>query len=303
MKNKKMILGIAFVVIFTLSIASCSGKNSGGIGGGGKSLNSAEDLKAYLDKQPANSPDKPIRVTMAANGPMLPKIAEAINSAGKYVSLNLSGNLLTTIPDEAFYECETLVNITIPNSVTSIERRAFSGCTSLTSINIPASVTSIEGGAFSNCTSLTSITIPNSVTSIGGAAFGGCTRLTSITIPNSVTSIGGWAFHDCTSLASITIPNSVTSIGEEAFEKCTGLTSITIPKSVTTIERWAFSDCTSLTSVTFEGTIASGNLGTNVPAGWMSPFDGDLRAKYLAGGIGTYKTTAPVEYNSKWTKQ
>jgi len=29
-----------------------------------------------------------------------------------------------------------------------------------------------------------------------------------------------------------------------------------------------------------------------------------LRAKYLAGGIGTYTTTAPVnDNNSKWTKQ
>jgi hypothetical protein len=28
-----------------------------------------------------------------------------------------------------------------------------------------------------------------------------------------------------------------------------------------------------------------------------------LRAKYLAGGIGTYTTTAPVDRNAKWTKQ
>jgi hypothetical protein len=29
-----------------------------------------------------------------------------------------------------------------------------------------------------------------------------------------------------------------------------------------------------------------------------------LRAKYLAGGIGTYTTTAPVDpNNAKWTKQ
>jgi len=35
----------------------------------------------------------------------------------------------------------------------------------------------------------------------------------------------------------------------------------------------------------------------------MSPRDGDLREKYLAGGIGTYTTTAPVNDFSKWTKQ
>jgi hypothetical protein len=28
-----------------------------------------------------------------------------------------------------------------------------------------------------------------------------------------------------------------------------------------------------------------------------------LRAKYLAGGVGTYTTTAPVSTSSVWTKQ
>jgi len=28
-----------------------------------------------------------------------------------------------------------------------------------------------------------------------------------------------------------------------------------------------------------------------------------LQEKYLAGGIGTYTTTAPVNENSKWTKK
>jgi HKD family nuclease len=89
---------------------------------GGQTINSAEDLKKYLDSQPANSPDKPIKISMSVNAPMLPKIVEAINSAGKYVNLNLSGNALTTIPEWAFSNereetgCDTLVGITIPNS-------------------------------------------------------------------------------------------------------------------------------------------------------------------------------------------
>jgi len=224
MKSKKMIFGIALVAIFVFTAATCFSQS----GGGGRTLNSAEDLKKYLDSQPANSPDKPIRVTMAANGPMLPKIAEAINSAGKYVSLTLSGNALTTIPDEAFVRCETLTSVTIPDSVTSIGRAAFVQCTSLASVIIPNSVTSIGYGTFAG-TGLTSITIPNNVTSIGDGAFAYCTRLTSVTIGNSVTSIGGETFALCTSLTSITIPNSVTSIGESAFGSCTSLTSVNIP--------------------------------------------------------------------------
>ena len=108
-------------------------------------------------------------------------------------------------------------------SVTSIGNEAFYNCRGLTSVTIPNSVTSIGSRAFEGCSSLTSITIPNSVTSIGDRAFDGCRGLTSVTIPNSVTSIGGSAFEGCRGLTSITIPNSVTSIGKHAFSEIDGL--------------------------------------------------------------------------------
>jgi hypothetical protein len=225
MKNKFKFVSIAFLAIFTFSSATCFGQSSG------QTINSPEALKTYLDRQPANGPDKPIKVTMAANAPMLPKIAEAMNSAGKYVSLNLSGNALTTIPDKAFYDDKT------------------------------------EKG----CETLVSVTIPDSVNSIGQMAFYGCTSLTSVTIGNSVTSIGQMAFRNCTNLASVTIGSGVTSIGS-----------------------YAFFDCKILTSVTFQGTIASGNFDKDA-------FDGDLRAKYLAGGRGRY--TRPNTSSNTWTKQ
>ena len=81
--------------------------------------------------------------------------------------------------------------------ITSIGYRAFYDCNSLTSITIPNSVTSIGDSAFYNCSSLTSVTIPDSVTSIGSYAFKGCEGLTSITIPDSVVSIDVYAFSDC----------------------------------------------------------------------------------------------------------
>ena len=164
---------------------------------------------------------------------------------------------VTSIGEDAFYDCKSLTSITTPNSVTSIGRSAFYGCKSLTSITIPNSVTSIERSVFSGCSSLTSITIPDSVTSIGGGAFAYCVGLTSITIPNSVTSIGEGAFYDCESLTSITIPDSVASIGKRAFEGCSSLTSITIPNSVTSIERSVFSGCSSLTSITIPKRVTS----------------------------------------------
>ena len=171
-------------------------------------------------------------------------------------------NSITSIGRSAFAHCSSLTSFTIPNSVTSIGSYAFRGCSSLTSVTIPNSITSIGSSAFEECSSLTSFTIPNSVTSIGEWAFRGCSSLKSITIPNSVTSIEGYTFYGCSSLTSVTIPNSVTSIGSSAFEGCSSLTSITIPNTVTSIEWWAFDGCSSLTFVSIPNSVTS--IGSSV---------------------------------------
>ena len=80
---------------------------------------------------------------------------------------------------------------------------AFFGCNGLTSITIPDSVTSIGRETFAGCSRLTSVTIGNGVVSIGVAAFYVCSGLTSITIPDCVTSIGEIAFYYCTNLTTI----------------------------------------------------------------------------------------------------
>ena len=180
---------------------------------------------------------------------------EAFYNCTRLTSITIPDSV-TSIGKSAFYDCFWLASITIPDSVTSIGESAFYGCAKLTSINIPDSVTSIGDYTFASCFSLTSITIPDSVTSIGADAFSN-TLLTSITIPDSVTSIGDYAFYSCESLTSITIPDSVTSIGEGVFCGCTSLTNVTIGNSVTSIGDWTFSGCTSLTSVTIGDSVTS----------------------------------------------
>ena len=164
---------------------------------------------------------------------------------------------ITRIRDLAFYRCESLTSISIPDGVKTIGSYAFSRCIALVSVTIPSGVTMIGDSAFDNCIALKSITIPDGVTSIGYSAFGNCIALVSVTIPSGVTMIGDSAFGNCIALTSITIPNGVTSIGRFAFYGCSGLTSITIPDSVTSIGYSAFGGCDSLTSVTIPDSVTS----------------------------------------------
>jgi hypothetical protein len=322
-KELKTLIPLVLFSLFAFRNIACFGKSDDDksvISSGVKSLNSSEELKAYLDKQNANSPDKPIKVAIKANDMMLDKIIKVLDESGKYVNLNLSGSTIKfirglsgskslvgiTIPDSvtsidngAFSNCTNLASITIPNSITSIGDNTFYNCTSIAIINIPDSITKIGINTFSNCTSLTSITLPGSVNSIGYAAFYHCIKLTSITLPNSITSIAKVTFMDCWNLTSVTIPNSVTSIGMGAFGNCVDLSSITIGNGVTSIESWAFYDCNKLISVTFHGTIPSSGFNNKYP------FMGDLRDKFYAtdasnGTPGTYTRAIGSE---TWTRK
>ena len=178
------------------------------------------------------------------------------NALIKGGNMTVIPNGVTSIGNNAFYDCSGLTSIEIPNSVTSIGDSAFSGCKGLKNVTIGNRVTSIGGSAFSGCSGLISVVIPNSVTSIGNSAFNCCSGLTSIEIPSSVTSIGHSAFYCCSRLTSIEIPSSVTSIGGSAFSGCSGLTSVVIPNSVTSIEG-TFYGCTGLTSVEIPNSVTS----------------------------------------------
>ena len=109
----------------------------------------------------------------------------------------------------------------IPSSVTTIGEDAFRYCNSLISITIPNSIISIGDDAFSECYSLASVVLPESISRIGKGVFSFCYSLTTFNISNSITNIGERAFMECSGLISLTIPNSITTIGEDAFAGCT----------------------------------------------------------------------------------
>ena len=151
-------------------------------------------------------------------------------------------NSVTEIGHGAFYECSSLVNFDIPSTVISIGEQPFYACSSLTNINVDENnpnYISIEGILYDkDLTSLicysarkkdSSFSVPSGINSIKSGAFYACTNLINVEIPNSVTSIESSAFYGCSSLVAIVIPNSVTSIGADILEGCTSLSKISLP--------------------------------------------------------------------------
>ena len=169
------------------------------------------------------------------------------------------------ISDSAFYGCDGIETLVIPDTITSIGQYAFEGCTAEIIWGDNPRITEIGSYTFSKYKG-TSITIPDSVTNIGQYAFRYCNSLESITLPfvgatkngTSNTHFGyifgasSYSYNDDyvpTTLKEVIITGG-TSIGYEAFRGCTALTSITIPDSVTSIGSGAFRGCSSLESIT-----------------------------------------------------
>lgn len=184
-------------------------------------------------------------------------ITEYIGSSGVLVlPESMDGKAVTAIGDYAFYGCESLTEITLPNSVTSIGEGAFADCYNLAQITLPDNLTSIGNVAFCACDSLAEITIPDGVTSIGEWAFTECLNLTEITLPDSIETIGAGVFADCHCLERVHLPDTLTYIGEAAFENCYSLTEIALPDSVTDIGDYAFSDSEELIITVGRGSYA-----------------------------------------------
>ncbi len=82
------------------------------------------------------------RVMLVFNGRL---VAFAAGSGATEVIIPRS---VTSIGDEAFFECSSIELVSIPDSVTSIGDYAFSGCSSLETVAVGSSVESIGEGAF-----------------------------------------------------------------------------------------------------------------------------------------------------------
>ena len=165
-----------------------------------------------------------------------------------------------SLASSAFYECDNLTKITIPQSVTTIGSGAFWKCKKLEQIDMPSNLTCIESWTFYQCDNLSNIVIPDSVTSIGSSAFAYCKKIKTVQMGEGITSIGSQAFYECNSLQSITIPNSVQKIANEVFWNCSSLERIDIGSGVTSISTEAFYNCIALKGVYITDIVAWCNI-------------------------------------------
>ena len=135
------------------------------------------------------------------------------------------------IGNGAFFYCEGLKTVTIPDSVTTLNPRIFYCCRGLTSIRIPEGIRSIESDMFGGDSSLKEVILPESLRKISSYGFSDCISLEEITIMNGVAGIEELAFSSCTSLKEVKIPASLGYISDDAFTNCPEVTFTVEPGS------------------------------------------------------------------------
>ena len=138
------------------------------------------------------------------------------------------GYKVVGIGQSAFYNCQDIKSVTIPESVTSIESSAFGYCGNLEEVKLPGGIKTISSSTFYNCSTLKTVNLPEGLTEIGYNAFMYCGSLESIAFPETLERIKSAAFKYCGRLMSLNITASVKLIDSDAFMYCSGMETLTV---------------------------------------------------------------------------
>lgn len=162
---------------------------------------------------------------------------------------------LKSIGGSAFWGCDALKEIKIPNTVKTIGNYAFYCCSKLTNIVLPEALEELGSFAFYG-TAYTDFIWPENVKIVAAKVYHG-TGIKSFNIPAGVEQIDSYAFHYWRDLEEIQIPESVTKIGSYAFSACEQLKEILIPSSINTIDEGTFSQCKALEKIYIPSSVNS----------------------------------------------
>lgn len=79
---------------------------------------------------------------------------------------------LTSIGDYAFYNCDVIETVTIPEGTESLGDAVFMNCPALKTVTLPETLTTIGKTAFAKCSAIEKITLGDNIESLGEYAFG-----------------------------------------------------------------------------------------------------------------------------------
>lgn len=182
------------------------------------------------------------------------------------------------IAPAAFVDCDSLVDVTIPDNIVFLGDSAFSFCDEIKTITIPESVKYIGFASFDECNKAEKITLPfvglrreidtdyEPYKCFCVFGYSACPQSLKTIELTSEVNLPENAFHmnatiggnpTCYYVENVILPDTLVRIGDRAFENMENLKNVTIPNSVTTIGEYAFSGCKSLTSVTVPDSVTT----------------------------------------------
>lgn len=115
---------------------------------------------------------------------------------------------ITVLGAGAFSHCSNLTSIQVP-ALPSLPNRCFFECLSLVDISLGEGILSIGDECFYGCVKLEEVSLPNSIREIGREAFSSCISLNTIILSKELELIGDSCFLYCPSLKSVYIPPNV----------------------------------------------------------------------------------------------
>lgn len=197
-----------------------------------------------------NSMDTLKSLVIDGGAPNLNELGErSFSGCSNIEELDLSNSKLTSIPEGAFAYCKNLKTIKLPSTITSIGDEAFYNCQSLTNIEglDKCNLKSIGSASFSNCKALENLDFSQSTfTNVPSKAFNGCSALAKITLPDTLTTIGGYAFYACYGMPQLDLSNTaLTTLENYALYQMRETTKLSLPDSISSIGTHAFSVSTS----------------------------------------------------------
>lgn len=163
---------------------------------------------------------------------------------------------LEKIGKYAFYNVNSIEELTFPSSLITIDDYAFKQNAALKTINFNQNLQYINSNAFYGCIKIRKLVFPNSLKEIGNDAFYHCDYLSDIKFNEGLVKIGDRTFSNLTSLISIEFPSTLKSIGSSSFSACSNLKTINL-NNIETIGNYAFVLCNSINKINIPKTIKS----------------------------------------------